>query len=365
MVSQVMLGKIDRRLKQATGRYDLFFGNKSVLLIGDPGQLQPVCGSVLYNHPPKSLLATHGLQCYQQFKYAIRLQVSQRQQNNDNDLNQEYFIQLLARLRDGMLDDEQTYHDWKFLLKNEITPSNLPEFQEAIRLFPDNHSCNQFNTDKLNEIKKPITKFVASNHPQRAKQLSDDNFSGLKNQLFFCKDSKITLTNNLWIKKGLVNGASGIIRDIIYYNKIANKELPYAVLIEFDIYDGPKFFSPDDHRHKWIPINSLNIFNNIVCMSRTQYPLRLAYALTIHKSQGQTLKKCIIDLGKGERSLGLAYVALSRVKSYKDFLIKAFPLDRLIKIKESVLLKPRINEEQRINRIINYTLDKFSFLIKK
>jgi hypothetical protein len=42
--------------------------------------------------------------------------------------------------------------------------------------------------------------------------------------------------------------------------------------------------------------------------SRTQYPIRLAYASTIHKSQGQTMEKTVIDLGDTEKSLGLTFV---------------------------------------------------------
>ena len=85
--------------------------------------------------------------------------------------------------------------------------------------------------------------------------------------------------------------------------------------------------------------------------TRSQYPIRLAYALTIHKSQGQTLDKVVVDLGKNERSLGLAFVALSRVKNYTDFIIQPFPLDRLTKIKNSTSLKPRVNEEHRIKKL--------------
>ena len=58
-----------------------------------------------------------------------------------------------------------------------------------------------------------------------------------------------------------------------------------------------------------------------MCGSRTQYPLRLAYALTITRSQGQTLEQAVIDLGPNERTLGLAFVALSRLKNFTDFLI--------------------------------------------
>ena len=91
-------------------------------------------------------------------------------------------------------------------------------------------------------------------------------------------------------------------------------------------------------------------------------PIKLAYALTIHKSQGQTLEKVVVDLGKSEKSLGLAFVALSRVKNHKDFLIQPFPLERLTKIKKSSSLEPRINEETRIEKIVQKTLEEFSLL---
>ena len=69
--------------------------------------------------------------------------------------------------------------------------------------------------------------------------------------------------------------------------------------------------------------------------------------MTIHKSKGQTLKTAIIDLGKSEKSLGLTFVSLSRLKNIKDFLIVPFPFDRLSKIKNSASLIPRLEEEKR------------------
>ena len=112
----------------------------------------------------------------------------------------------------------------------------------------------------------------------------------------------------------------------------------------------------------WIPIPALNVYNRNVGGSRTQYPLRLAYALTIHKSQGQTMDKVVIDLGKCEKTLGMSYVALSRVKNFSDFLIEPFPLDRFLKIKQSSALNERTTEENRINTIISQTFNQFDFL---
>ena len=211
----------------------------------------------------------------------------------------------------------------------------------------------------LKSLNQPITKFSAINKPTRLVKSDEDAFSSLQNSIYISIDSRITLTNNIWTNYGLVNGANGIVRDIIYDD---NETLPHTVFIEFDNYSGPYFFPADDLRHKWIPINPLTIYNSSLNGSRTQMPIRLAYALTIHKSQGQTLGKVVVDLGKNERSLGLAFVALSRVKNHRDFLIKPFSLERLTKIKKSSSLEPRINEEKRIEKIVYKTLEEFSFL---
>ncbi|KAJ7067741.1 hypothetical protein B0H15DRAFT_794083, partial [Mycena belliarum] len=56
-------------------------------------------------------------------------------------------------------------------------------------------------------------------------------------------------------------------------------------------------------------------------MSRTQIPLRLAWAVTVHKSQGLTLKKVKLGLGKREFASGLTFVGLSRVKTIDSLMI--------------------------------------------
>ena len=76
------------------------------------------------------------------------------------------------RLRDGLLDDNKTVQDWQFLLKNIVSPQNLADFNDAMRLFPDNASCHEFNKQKLIELNNPLTKLVALNRPARAKNES-------------------------------------------------------------------------------------------------------------------------------------------------------------------------------------------------
>ncbi|MBL9029649.1 MAG: ATP-binding domain-containing protein, partial [Caedimonas sp.] len=54
----------------------------------------------------------------------------------------------------------------------------------------------------------------------------------------------------------------------------------------------------------------------------TQYPLMLAWAVTIHKSQGKTFERVIIDMGKGAFAQGQSYVALSRCTSLEGMVLK-------------------------------------------
>ena len=60
----------------------------------------------------------------------------------------------------------------------------------------------------------------------------------------------------------------------------------------------------------------------------------LAWAITVHKSQGLTLKKGIIDIGENEYSAGLSFVAISRVCSLNNILPKPFTFERLRCIKK-------------------------------
>jgi ATP-dependent exoDNAse (exonuclease V) alpha subunit len=101
--------------------------------------------------------------------------------------------------------------------------------------------------------------------------------------------------------------------NIIFQNNHQLPGLPIAV-IEFENYTGPVF---NENQPLCIPIYPITVTSQteIGFHERKQLPLRLLWALTIHKSQGLTFPKAWIDIGKSERTAGVAYVATSRVKS--------------------------------------------------
>jgi ATP-dependent DNA helicase PIF1 len=84
----------------------------------------------------------------------------------------------------------------------------------------------------------PICKIKAINNSIRLRVLDEDNFYGLLNILNLCINAKITLTTNLWIEHGLVNGATGTIKDIVFDENYERYALPIAVFIQFDYYTG-------------------------------------------------------------------------------------------------------------------------------
>jgi ATP-dependent DNA helicase PIF1 len=74
--------------------------------------------------------------------------------------------------------------------------------------------------------------------------------------------------------------------------------------------------------HTWLS-------DNIAGIGVSQIPLILSWAITIHKSQGATLERCIIDIGDGVFESGQSYVALSRIKSLEGVSIKSYDVRKI------------------------------------
>ena len=108
------------------------------------------------------------------------------------------------------------------------------------------------------------------------------------------------------------------------------KEAPVALLVHFDRYDGPSSWIDDDG-HALVPIfrSKREFFRANIACSRSQFPVTIAYAITVHKSQGITVPCAVLNISDRDFAAGLTYVAISRVKSLDGLLFEeAFVFER-------------------------------------
>ena len=132
-----------------------------------------------------------------------------------------------------------------------------------------------------------------------------NNTAGLEAVLKLAVGARVMLRRNIDVKVGLVNGALGTVTAIT----------SSCVCVKFDHLDEPC----DIQRVK----GKFTVLKNYY-IYRTQFPLMLAYAVTIHKCQGLSLNAAIIDLSDKVFADGMAYVALSRVCSISGLHIVHF-----------------------------------------
>ena len=132
------------------------------------------------------------------------------------------------------------------------------------------------------------------------------------------KGAQVMLLTNKYMDFGLVNGSRGIVEKFC---------------------DGPSGYPMVKFRNGEVLVIEPHIWESedVEGLQRQQIPLRLAYAITIHKAQGATLDCALIDIGDNTFEYGQAYVALSRVRSLDclyiwDLTARAFMVHPKVKV---------------------------------
>ena len=155
---------------------------------------------------------------------------------------------------------------------------------------------------------------------------------------------------NLWADVGLCNGATGAVLDFFYANNQQPPDLPVAAIVKFDDCKGTVI---NDSIPACVPICPITVTFDLLdgIHERQQVPLKLAWATTIHESQGLTLSKAWIDIGKAEKTAGISYVAISTVKTLSSCITEPMTFERLTSLKKSINLKYRLEEEIRLEQL--------------
>jgi ATP-dependent exoDNAse (exonuclease V) alpha subunit len=319
MMSLQALSFLDQRLRQIFPREDLPFGGIDIGLWGDYFQLPPVRATALYNDSRnlKNQYDIAGQALIKLFDKTVELDLIIRQQGEDTE-QQQFRVAL-----EGLRNNNVTQADWRVLttrVQCNLTQADIATFDNALRVYGKKNDVNAYNHNKMRDLGVPVKQIKALHTGIGAENANWDQGGNLHKTLPLCIGARVMLTENSWTERGLVNGALGTVKGFHWAEgDDVDKVIP-TILVAFDNYKGPVLYEET----KAVPIAPSKrefAIGNTAC-TRTQLPLTVAWAITIHKAQGITAEKIVTNIAGKDHVVGLTYVAVSRVKNLRGLLFE-------------------------------------------
>lgn len=300
MVRADILDVIDRILKVFRNQHSLPFGGVQVILIGDTFQLPPIVAStewsILSQHYKTPFFFSSNVLEKNEYSY-IELKKIYRQKEQE-------FIDLLNRVRVGEVN-EKDLDD----LNAKYNPTFTGKGKDYVILATTNRIVNETNITKLNQLETKLFSFEAS-----VKGIFPDKHKPTDHYLQLKVGAQIMLIrNDTENPKRYINGSIAKIKGleknkiIIEFDDVTKPDLT----IRKEIWENIQYSYNKDQ--KKITEEIIGTFE--------QFPIRLAWAITVHKSQGLQFDKVIADLGNSFAS-GQVYVALSRCTTSTGLILR-------------------------------------------
>jgi len=290
MVRADVLDAMDRSLRLNRRRHEVPFGGVQIIAFGDLLQLAPVVQGELRQYFSESFETPYFFSAgvLTQCDWSLLELTRNYRQGKDPS-----FFALLTRLGHNEMTEEDLEN-----LNSRLVPETTVHDDQVVTLTATNAAASAINAERLAALKGQPMHYAA-------------RITGEFDDASFPADS------DLWVKKGAqvmmlrndpdrrwVNGDVGVVE------RCAEHDL--RVRIKDEVHDVLPV--------KWERIRYAynaedNKMEQEVAGDFKQFPVKLAWAITIHKSQGQTLKRVMVDLGRGAFAHGQVYVALSRCES--------------------------------------------------
>ncbi|MDR2427320.1 MAG: AAA family ATPase [Endomicrobium sp.] len=292
-----ILDCIDKFLRLNREAHRQAFGGVQMVFIGDLWQLPPVVKreeAHIFNSVYKTPYFISAYSLKECMLHTIELKKIYRQKES-------VFISLLNSVRSGNAGESE------LVVLNKKAVGMVFNKPSVVYLTTTNRKASQINHAYLSKINEKETVFFAEteNINEETGMLPTERALAIK------KGAQIMMVNND-SKNRWVNGSIGVVKDIrsgMYCGKVViHVQFQNGRTEQVEPYKWELF------KYKWN--ESLMLIETESAGFFKQYPLKLSWAVTIHKSQGKTFDNVIIDMENGSFAPGQLYVALSRCTSF-------------------------------------------------
>ncbi|MGD8778133.1 MAG: DEAD/DEAH box helicase [Ignavibacteria bacterium] len=321
MVRADLMDGIDTSLRLSR-KNNLPFGGVQMVFIGDLFQLPPIVkGKELKEYFEEHYGSPYFFSAKVFNKITIQmLELNKIYRQTDNEL-----IEFLNRVREKKING-----DLLSKFNKRVVFNNTNNRDSFVTLTPTNAIANNINQEYLGKINSHEYVYCAYKEGK-----FDVGSYPAEEKLKLKVDAQVILVKNDTDKRW-VNGTICKISRLSPSQIFVNID-GYIHEVKKEIWENIEYFF--EREKKKIEEKVIGVYE--------QYPIKLAWALTIHKSQGQTFSKVIVDMGNGAFAHGQTYVALSRCTSMEGLLLK-----RPLKYKD-IILDDAIYKAQDIFNKIN------------
>lgn len=312
MVRADVLDGIDDVLRRYRNRH-LPFGGLQLLMIGDLHQLSPIVkdDEMFLLRPYYDTFYFFGSRALQQ-SAPVTIELKEIFRQTDD-----YFIKLLNKVRHNQLD----HHDLEEL-NQRYQPSFIPDADDGyITLTTHNNTAQSINQNKLNTLDDELHTFKATikgEFPEFAYPTEPELKLKVNAQVMFVKNDP---SRDKLFYNGKIGRITAIGDDEI---TVKCKGDNFSITVKKLEWQNLRYALGDDKQVKEEILGSF-----------IQFPLKLAWAITIHKSQGLTFEKAIID-AQASFAHGQVYVALSRCKTFEGMILRSPINEASIKTDEKI-----------------------------